>query len=381
MFLSDNQLKDTASYKGNIALKDITKDFGSAKPAVDNLNLEIKDRELLVLLGPSGCGKSTTLYMLAGLEMPTKGEIYFGERVMTHVPPEARDISMVFQSFGLYPHLNARENIEFPLRLAKVPTAVVDERLSEVSKMLDIDQLLGRRLNELSGGERQRVAICKALVKRPSLFLLDEPFSSLDAEMRRQLRSELVRIHRQLETTMVFVTHDQEEAMAVADRVAVMRKGELIQIGEPLDMYNRPRNTWIARFIGAQPINFIDCTFDDENKRLLLFDTQDTSSPVPGDFYRAFRNRTDASKVLLGIRPENVDVEPDRTTSAVFQAEVFTRQVLGNQMLYELNLGPERISAVVPSTKIFRPGAQVTIGFDWAHVLTFDKDTGSCLLD
>jgi ABC-type sugar transport system ATPase subunit len=382
MFLSDNDLsRDGDSSIGNITLKNITKDFGGAEPAVKNLNLEVADRELLVLLGPSGCGKSTTLYMLAGLEMPTGGEIYFGDRLMNNVPPEVRDISMVFQTFGLYPHLNAYENIIFPLKLAKVSPDVIERRLIDITLLLGIDQLLKRRLNELSGGERQRVAIAKALVKRPHLFLLDEPFSSLDAEMRRQLRGELVRIHRRLETTMVFVTHDQEEAMAVADRVAVMRKGELIQIGDPLDMYNRPHNMWIARFIGSHPINLIDCAVDDGKKEARLFSSREIATLMPDEFYHALRRRTDAREVILGIRPEFVHIQPGSPDVGLFQTEVFTRQVLGNEILYELSTGPDFVKAVVPSTENYQVGTQVTLGFDWSHALTFDKDTELCLLD
>jgi multiple sugar transport system ATP-binding protein len=381
MVQSRHPLPDAEREGGNILLKDITKDYGAALPAVKHLNLEIKDRELLVLLGPSGCGKSTTLYMLAGLETPTRGDIYFGTRLMNHVPPEVRDISMVFQTFGLYPHLNARQNIAFPLKLAKVPPAEIDRRLTEITRLLDIDQLLHRRLNELSGGERQRVAICKALVKRPRLFLLDEPFSSLDAEMRRQLRGELVRIHRQLETTMVFVTHDQEEAMAVADRVAVMRRGELIQVGDPLAMYNQPVNLWVARFVGAHPINFVDCRIDDASQTVRLLSRGETPTGIGGEVYERLRRRTQAQQVVLGIRPEFVDVSPTPSDTAHFQAKVFTRQVLGNQILYEISVGSDLVRAVVPSTRNYQPGAPVAIGFDWDHVLTFDKDTERRLED
>jgi multiple sugar transport system ATP-binding protein len=367
--------------RGNITLKNITKDFRTGQPAVKCLNLEINDGELLVLLGPSGCGKSTTLYMLAGLEMPTSGEIHFGDRLMNNVPPEVRDISMVFQSFGLYPHLNVKQNIEFPLRLSKVAPQVVRSRVAEVSELLGIDLLLKRRLNELSGGERQRVAICKALVRRPRLFLLDEPFSSLDAEMRRQLRGDLVRIHRQLATTMVFVTHDQEEAMAVADRVAIMRGGELIQSGDPLDMYNRPRNKWVARFIGAHPINLIDCVVDDQDHGLRLLANQESLFRVPSAFYDTLRRRTLAPEVTLGVRPEFVDIQTSPSDATQFRAEVFTRQVLGNGILYELSVGSSVVRSVVPATKNYPVGTQLVMGFDWDHVLMFDKTSELCLLD
>src|SRR5947207_12600462 len=247
-----------------IRLRNIGKQFTnqSQDAALRDINLDIHDKELLVLLGPSGCGKTTTLNILAGLEEPSGGEIFFGDQLMNDVPAEERDISMVFQSIALYPHLNVEENIAFALRLRKVPKEEIQRRMDETVPMLGMEPYLKRKLHQLSGGERQRVAIAKALVKRPRLFLLDEPFSSLDADMRRQLRAELVRIHHALETTMVFVTHDQEEAMSVADRIVVMRRGELTQVGTPLDIYMRPANVWTSRFVGTHPINMFEVTID-----------------------------------------------------------------------------------------------------------------------
>src|SRR5215217_6292540 len=241
-----------------IRFANVGKQFEGGVAAVKDLNLEIRDGELLVLLGPSGCGKTTTLNMLAGLETPSTGQLFFHDREMNKVPPEERDIAMVFQSVALYPHLNVRDNIGLALKTRRVPKQEIAERTGEVVSVLDIGSLLDRRIHQLSGGQRQRVAIAKALVRRPQLFLLDEPFSSLDAALRRQMRSELIRIHREVETTMVFVTHDQEEAMAIADRIAVMNDGEVVQLGPPLDLYQAPRNRWVARFIGAHPINLFD---------------------------------------------------------------------------------------------------------------------------
>ena len=243
-----------------IRFVDVSKQFEGGVAAVRHLDLAIQDGELLVLLGPSGCGKTTTLNMLAGLERPTSGQLFFGDREMNDVPPEERDIAMVFQSIALYPHLNVRENIGFALKTQGVPRQQIAERTTEVARILDITPLLNRRIHQISGGQRQRVAIAKALVRRPRLFLLDEPFSSLDAALRRQMRSELLRIHREIETTMVFVTHDQEEAMAIADRIGVMSDGELIQLGSPLEVYRAPRNLWLAQFIGAHPLNVIEAS-------------------------------------------------------------------------------------------------------------------------
>ena len=222
-----------------------------------SLDLEIRSEELLVLLGPSGCGKTTTLNIIAGVETCTSGKLFFGDEDVTDVPPERRDVAMVFQSVGLYPHLNVYDNIVFPLRLRKVPQSTIDERVAVTTELLGIGKLLKRRIHAISGGERQRVAIAKALVKRPRVFLLDEPFSSLDAEIRRQLRGELARIQRELRTTMVFVTHDQEEAMALGDRIVVMNKGDVVQVGSPLDIYKWPRTLWAAKFVGTHPVNLL----------------------------------------------------------------------------------------------------------------------------
>src|SRR5215207_4780743 len=252
-----------------IRFADVGKHFEGGVSAVKDLNFEIRDGEVLVLLGPSGGGKTTTLNMLAGLERPTTGQLYFNNRAMNDVPPEERDIAMVFQSVALYPHLNVRDNIGLALKTRRVARQQIAERTAEVVGILDIASLLNRRIHQLSGGQRQRVAIAKALVRRPQLFLLDEPFSSLDAALRRQMRSELVRIHREVETTMVFVTHDQEEAMAIADRIGVMRSGELIQLGPPLDVYRTPRNLWVAQFIGAHPVNVIDASLTPNGAQLL----------------------------------------------------------------------------------------------------------------
>src|SRR5215213_656943 len=289
-----------------IRFVDVSKQFEGGVTAVKNLDLEIRDGELLVLLGPSGCGKTTTLNMLAGLETPSTGQLFFNDREMNKVPPEERDIAMVFQSVALYPHLNVRDNIGLALKTRRVPKQEIAERTAEVVSVLDIGSLLNRRIHQLSGGQRQRVAIAKALVRRPQLFLLDEPFSSLDAALRRQMRSELVRIHREVETTMVFVTHDQEEAMAIADRIGVMSEGELIQLGPPLDIYRTPRNLWVAKFIGAHPINVIDASLTADGAQLL----PDGSWPVvlPASVRSLLQGRAPDGKFVVGVRPEHLSV-------------------------------------------------------------------------
>ena len=357
-----------------IRFVDVSKQFEGGVAAVKDLNLEIRDGELLVLLGPSGCGKTTTLNMLAGLERPTGGQLFFGDRAMNDVPPEERDIAMVFQSIALYPHLNVRENIGFALKTQKEPRDVITRRTNEVARVLDITPLLDRRIHQLSGGQRQRVAIAKALVRRPRLFLLDEPFSSLDAALRRQMRSELVRIHREVETTMVFVTHDQEEAMAIADRIAIMNGGELIQLGSPLDIYQSPANLWVAQFIGSHPINVLPATPDGEGVRLLGEGGWTEVMPTSA------RQRLGAGSdgFLVAIRPEHLTLA--RTNGARpdgLAAEVYTRQILGTDILYELTAHGQTLRAVTPTSQLFEAGDRVSIKFNWDDAFIFDAASGN----
>lgn len=367
---------DTAARRSAaIRLIDVHKQFDTFH-AVRGLNLDIREGELLVLLGPSGCGKTTTLNMLAGLETPTSGQILFGDRLMNDVPPEERDIAMVFQSIALYPHLNVRDNIGFGLRSRKTPKDEITRRVAEVSKILDIDGLLDRKIHQLSGGQRQRVAIAKALVRRPTLFLLDEPFSSLDAELRRQMRSELIRIHREVETTMVFVTHDQEEAMAIADRIAVMNAGDLVQLGSPLDIYQAPRNVWVARFIGAHPINLLPAELDPSSEIIALLPGQRWVTPAPPEVLTTVRARSTGQSIIVGIRPEHLIVEPGSPVAAHEAAgEIYTRQILGTDILYEINAGDTRLRAVTPTARLFNLGAPVRLSFDWSNVFIFDRQT------
>jgi ABC-type sugar transport system ATPase subunit len=355
---------------GAIRLLTVSKYFAD-QAAVKDLSLEIENRELMVLLGPSGCGKTTTLNMLAGLEMPTSGQILFGDRDVTRVPPEERDISMVFQTIGLYPHLNVESNITFPLRLARVPQTEIRRRLHETTEMLGISGYLKRGLHQLSGGERQRVAIAKALVKRPQLFLLDEPFSSLDAAVRRQLRGELVRIHRELRTTMVFVTHDQEEAMSIADRIVVMKEGTLIQVGSSLSIYDRPANVWISRFIGSHPINVLEGTLEqaDGNAYMRLPVGRLQVDPTMGaQLLRA----APTGRVVIGIRPEFLRLGSEDQLQGGVHAEVFTKQVLGTSILYALKSHKVELTAVVPSSERYDLGSTVRLSWDWSSALFFD---------
>ena len=360
-------------------MKNVTKRFGDTT-ALDDLSLVIQNKELLVLLGPSGCGKTTTLNLLAGLEEPTEGEIWFRDTLVNQVPAEQREISMVFQTIGLYPHLNALENITFPLRLRRERKEVIKQRVDEIVGVLGIGQLVKRRLIELSGGERQRVAIAKALIKRPYLFLLDEPFSSLDADLRRQLRAEIVRIHRQLDTTMVFVTHDQEEAMSVADRIVVMSKARLQQVGTALDVHDRPKNLWVAKFVGAYPINVISGFWQPGQLELALFDSDGSKIATTATLQEKMRKANVQPEFTLGIRPEFLKLTPKGSTNGKLNAEVFTRQILGTQILYVLRAGQHELRAVISSENQFDLGDMISIDFDWDHALIFDNESEKCLI-
>ncbi len=356
----------------SVTLEGVSKRFGSTG-VLDRLNLRVEDRELLVVLGPSGCGKTTTLNIMAGLETIDSGRVFFGSEDVTSVPPERRDVSMVFQTVGLYPHLTVYDNIVFPLRLKKVSSVVISERVSAMVELLGIGHVVKRRIHEISGGERQRVAFAKALVKRPRLFLLDEPFSSLDAEIRRQLRTEIVRIHRELKTTMVFITHDQEEAMSIGDRVAVMNRGQLLQVDTPLRVYQWPASLWVARFIGTHPINVLIVTVDGGG--MVTEGESPMSLGAPPNFLK-FEMKS--SKLALGIRPESLTLSSAQGVSGgSLRAGVVIRQVMGNIILYELEFANGlRLRALTPSAHDFAVGEQVSVGIQWSSVRLFDQDAG-----
>jgi multiple sugar transport system ATP-binding protein len=285
-----------------IVLNDISKRFPDGFEAVKNMNLDIGDGEFMILVGPSGCGKSTALRMIAGLEDITEGEVRIGETVVNQLTPKDRDIAMVFQNYALYPHMTVRDNMAFPLKLAKVPDAEIDQKVSEAAKILDLEQHLDRRPANLSGGQRQRVAMGRAIVRNPKAFLMDEPLSNLDAKLRVQMRTEVARIQSNLGTTTVYVTHDQTEAMTLGDRVAVMRTGVLQQVGSPGDLYEHPANLFVAGFIGSPAMNFMPGTLDGDSAQLPLGQIR-----LPEEA-RARAGAGDGRRsVIVGIRPESFE--------------------------------------------------------------------------
>jgi multiple sugar transport system ATP-binding protein len=315
-----------------IRFQNVTKTFGDTK-VVDDLSLEIGDGEFVVLLGPSGCGKTTTLRMLAGLETVTSGDIYIGDARINDVPTQQRDLAMVFQSYALYPHMSIAENIAYPLRVRKLDRNQRDNRVAAVAKLLEIEPLLQRKPRQLSGGERQRVALARAIVREPRAYLMDEPLSNLDARLRVQMRGELKRLQHQLGTTTIYVTHDQAEAMTLASRVAVMKKGRLQQFDTPLNIYNHPANRFVAEFVGSPSMNFFEGCVE---QGFFLSDSLKVPINYPD------------SAMTMGLRPEHVHVLTQPQAGAI-PASVYVTELMGNETFVFLSVGPHRVIARAPA--------------------------------
>jgi multiple sugar transport system ATP-binding protein len=326
----------------DIVLDHVTKRYPDGAVAVDQISLEIADGEFVILVGPSGCGKSTTLNMIAGLEDITEGELRIGNKVVNNVAPKDRDIAMVFQSYALYPHMTVRENMAFALKLAKTPKSVIDEKVTEAARILDLTQHLDRKPANLSGGQRQRVAMGRAIVRDPAAFLMDEPLSNLDAKLRVQMRTEVSRIQKRLATTTVYVTHDQTEAMTLGDRVAVMRNGLLQQVGHPQDLYRNPTNLFVAGFIGSPAMNFMPGRLEEGVVRTKLGDL-----PLTDESRRALDGSGTGRDVIVGVRPENFEdaalVPPgDKAHGVTFSATVDVLESMGSDVFayFKLEGGP-----------------------------------------
>ena len=364
-----------------VALRNIVKTLDRT-PAVAGIDLDISDREFVVLVGPSGCGKTTTLRMIAGLEEATSGEIYIGDQLVNDVPPKDRDIAMVFQNYALYPHMTVYENMSFGLRLKKFPKPEIKERVENAARILDITDLLGRRPKQLSGGQRQRVAMGRAIVRNPKVFLFDEPLSNLDAKLRVQMRTEIKKVHQKVTTTTVYVTHDQIEAMTLADRVVVMNGGKIEQIGTPNDVYHHPKTRFVAGFIGSPAMNFIPCRLVDGNGTagLSVKLSDKLSFPVPEA--RVARYRPQAGRDLLfGLRPEDViekrgELPPGR---AAFEAQLDVVEPMGMEtMVYFVVDGTEVCGRVNPAAA-GKAGETMPLVADLNHMHLIDPKTDQVL--
>ena len=360
-----------------VRLVGLTKKFGANIIAVDNLSLDIRDREFVTLVGPSGCGKSTTLRMIAGLERPTQGEIYFDERCVNDDEPRDRDIAMVFQSYALYPHMNVRENLEYGLKKRKVPKIERDEKVKKIARLLEIDNLLERKPKELSGGQRQRVALGRALIREPVVFLLDEPLSNLDAKLRVHMRAELIKLHHSIQTTMIYVTHDQLEAMTMSDRIVVMNEGEIQQVGTPKDVYDHPVNLFVAGFIGTPTMNFIECTLK-EDKGLFKLDAGLFRLNLPEKLRRKIHQNIFPSDVILGIRPEDMQISESEANGSI-PALVSVVELVGSETIVFSSVGDQAIISRISPDRELEINKKVYLIINESKMHLFDKKSGDAL--
>lgn len=363
-----------------VTLKNVYKRYpGSTEASVTDFNIEIQDKEFIVLVGPSGCGKSTTLRMVAGLEEISEGELYIGDRLVNDVAPKDRDIAMVFQSYALYPHMSVYANMAFGLKLRKVAKEEIDARVQEAAKILGIQHLLDRKPKALSGGQRQRVALGRAIVRQPQLFLMDEPLSNLDAKLRVHMRAEIIKLAKRLGTTVIYVTHDQTEAMTMGDRMVIMKDGFIQQADTPEECYNRPLNTFVAGFVGSPAMNFLNGKVVEEAGEI-RFQTENVSVVIPEGKAKTIREKGYIGKdVLFGVRPEEIHQEPvflEAYPQAIVTATVEVAENLGHEMiLYLEGIGAETVIARVDGRAGIKEGQELKLALDMNKIHIFDLET------
>jgi multiple sugar transport system ATP-binding protein len=359
----------------SVTFDHVTKRFGDVI-AVNDLCVEVADKEFLVFVGPSGCGKTTSLRLLAGLEELSEGNIYIGDRIVNDVAPKDRDIAMVFQSYALYPHMSVYDNMAFGLKLRKTPKAEIDRRVKEAARMLIIEELLDRKPKQLSGGQRQRVALGRAIVREPAVFLMDEPLSNLDAKLRVATRAELSKLHQRLETTFIFVTHDQMEAMTMGTRICVMRDGILQQLDTPQVLYNQPANVFVAGFIGSPAMNFFDATLVGTKEEMYI-DGGTFKLRVPAHRTAGLADYI-GKQVVFGVRPEDVhdpEFAPPAISGAPVKARVDVTELMGNEIFLYLLTGTKQFIARVDPRTAARVGQDVDVLFNMDNMHIFDRDT------
>ncbi len=357
-----------------VILENISKNFGMVQ-AVKDLNLTVEDKEFAILVGPSGCGKSTALRMVAGLEEPSAGNIYIGDRMVNDLPPKDRDIAMVFQEYALYPHMSVYRNMAFGLKLRKFRREEIDQRVKEAAEILGIQGLLDRKPKQLSGGQRQRVAVGRAIVRKPAVFLFDEPLSNLDAKLRVQMRAELSKLHDRLQTTIIYVTHDQVEAMTMGTKIVVMKDGLIQQIGSPLEVYNHPVNQFVAGFIGSPVMNFIPCRILSRDGRLFM-DAAAFELPIPEEkasFYQSLAG----SEAIFGIRPNDLYdrvFAPDRIRENFIRTVVDVIEPLGSEIHLNVTAGRHNLVALVDTQTQLRMHQQIDLAVDLKKMHLFEKN-------
>lgn len=361
-----------------VVLERVSKRYGTAE-VVRQVDLSVEDREFVVLIGPSGCGKTTTLRMVAGLEEISSGTVRIGSRIVNDVAAKDRDVAMVFQNYGLYPHMTVFDNMAFGLRMRKVRRADIRSKVLEAARFLAIDDLLERKPRALSGGQRQRVALGRAIVRQPRLFLFDEPLSNLDAQLRVDMRGELKKLHRRLQATIIYVTHDQTEAMTMGDRLVIMKGGIIQQVGAPLDVYERPVNRFVAGFIGSPSMNFVDCSIESRDGRLFFIDGP-IAIPVSEERAAALTRRHGA-RVTLGVRPEDLCIaDPGSNPAATIDAVVEAVEPLGHETLLESAAGGARFMVRAGRQVDVQPGQAIRLAVNIDRVHTFDASSGDALV-
>ncbi len=362
----------------SLSFRNLTKVYDGKVTAVDKFSLEVADKEFVVFVGPSGCGKSTTLRMVAGLEEITDGELYIGEKLVNDVAPKDRDIAMVFQNYALYPHMTVFENMAFALKLRKTPKAQIREQVNEAAKILGITELLERKPKQLSGGQRQRVAIGRAIVREPQVFLMDEPLSNLDAKLRNEMRAELIKLRQRIDTTFIYVTHDQTEAMTLGDKIVVMKDGLIQQVGTPQEIFNHPANLFVAGFIGSPQMNFFDALLvqNGDQFSVSLYETEIALSDEQQAALK--KNGAAAGLVTLGVRPEHIRLDAEGIA-----ATVDVHEMMGSSVLLHTTVQGKNAVVIVPTlglTADLRAGAELKLAFGAESLQLFNPENGLSLL-
>ncbi|MEG2050872.1 MAG: sn-glycerol-3-phosphate ABC transporter ATP-binding protein UgpC [Oscillospiraceae bacterium] len=367
----------------NITFKNVVKTYDDGNTVIPGLDLKIKDKEFIILVGPSGCGKSTTLRMLAGLEEISSGDIYIGDKRVNDVAPKDRDIAMVFQSYALYPHMTVYKNMAFGLSLRKVSKEDIDRKVKQAARILDIEKYLKRKPKALSGGQRQRVALGRAMVRDPAVFLLDEPLSNLDAKLRTEMRSQITQLHNDLQTTFVYVTHDQTEAMTMADRIVVMKDGIIHQVDTPQNLYNHPCNMFVAGFIGSPQMNFIESTITTEDDKKFYASFENYRVPLPLRMVESLESYI-GKDIVVGIRPEDLHSEKfyfEKDDSNKIELFATIAEMMGSEIYIYSRIKDKTVIAKVPSSCGAKANTNVELAIDIEKIHIFDKDTKKIICD
>jgi len=360
----------------SITLQNITKIFGKTK-VIDDLSIKIKDKEFLTILGPSGCGKTTTLRIIAGLETPTSGDILFDDKSVLNLQPSERNVAMVFQKYTLYPHMSIFDNIAFPLKIRKIPKEEIKKEVIKMAEFLHIEQLLDRKPNQISGGEQQRVAIARALVRKPRVFLLDEPLANLDAKLRIYMRAELKKLHEKVKITTVYVTHDQAEALAMSDRIATMKDGKIQQLSSPEELFLRPQNLWVADFLENPPMNFLDCVIEKKKDKRFL-STKYFALPISKSLSDLISKNAKGSELVLAVRATDLKIDKKKIPDS-FKAKVYVTELLGQNTNVVLKTDDGMLKAILIGYPDIKVGEEVYCKIDPQTIHIYDKKTTQLL--